>query len=67
MQVRKQFHVVGRLSSMPNPRVGEGLNYDLGSYDSRQDAEAVRRERLDAGWGRVWIVDCAPRDPENGG
>jgi hypothetical protein len=64
MEAPKRFHVFGRVRLTPHRKESDGLDYDLGSYDSREEAEAVRRERFEAGWGRVWIVDSKPEAPQ---
>jgi hypothetical protein len=64
MESQKHFQVFGRTRPTTRPKESDGVDYDLGSYDSRQEAEEVRRERLGVGWGRVWIVDSAQEEPK---
>jgi len=53
----KRFKVYGWTRQGPKPKESDGVTYDLGEYDLEQDAEAVKREHLRVGWGRVAIVD----------
>jgi hypothetical protein len=57
MERQKKFHVVGRVRPTRQPKESDGVDYNLGHYDSLQDAEAVKRERLACGWGRIEITE----------
>jgi hypothetical protein len=57
MERQKRFHVIGWVRPTARPKESDGVEYDLGHYDSLQDAEAVKHERLRYGWGRVVVID----------
>lgn len=52
----KLYKVVGWVLSQAQPKWSDGIEFDLGEFDSLDDAEAVRRERLAVGWGVVDIL-----------
>ena len=60
MEQEKRFHVIGRVRPTQQSKESDGVDYDLGHFDSLHDAEAVRSERLKVGWGAVEIHDCHP-------
>jgi hypothetical protein len=53
----KRFQVRGWVHRCPTPKESDGVEYDLGQYDSREDAEEVKRSRLKVGWASVVILD----------
>jgi len=62
MERQKRFHLIGRVRPTPTPKESDGVDYDLGSYDTLEEAEGVRRERSRVGWGGIVIVDTqAPK------
>jgi hypothetical protein len=62
MDKPKRFHVIGRVRPTPKPKESDGVDYDLGSYDTLEEAEYVQREHWRVGWGGIVIVDTqAPK------
>ena len=52
---QKKFKLIGRVRPTAKPKESDGVDYDLGTYDSLQEAEDVRRERWEQGWGTISI------------
>lgn len=42
------------------------MEYHIGQFDSLEEAEAVKRERLAVGWGRIETRDLAQEKPLTG-
>jgi hypothetical protein len=62
METLKRFQVTGWTAPTPKPKESDGKEYFIGEFDSLQDAEDVKRERLRIGWGKIVIRDLE-RDP----
>lgn len=65
MEEEKRFRLIGRVRPTPRPKKSDGVDYDLGYFDSLEDAEAARRERWRVGWGNIGIIDLRARGKEN--
>lgn len=57
MQKQKRFQVYGWVRPTLKPKESDGVEYHVGEFESLEEAEAVRRERWSAGWGRIEIQD----------
>ena len=57
METQKRFQLIGRANPTGKPEESDGVDYDLGSFDSLEDAETERRERQRVGWGSMRIID----------
>ena len=57
----KRFQVYGWVRPTFKPNESDGKTYDLGQFDSLEEAVAVRKERRAVGWGRIEIQEFAPR------
>lgn len=62
-----QFRVRGWTRPGPTPKESDGVEYDLGGFDLKEEAEAAQRWRLEAGWGRVAIIDRDEASPARNG
>jgi hypothetical protein len=57
MSEKKRFHLIGRVRRTEQPKESDGIDYDLGYYETLEIAEIVRNEKWAAGWGTIDIVD----------
>jgi hypothetical protein len=57
MEAPRRFQLIGRVRPTRQRKESDSVDYDLGSFDSIQDAESVRREAWRVGWGSTEIID----------
>jgi hypothetical protein len=63
MEAQKRFRLAGRVRPTRQRQESDGVDYDLDSFDSLEDAEAARRERWRVGWGSIEIIDLHANAP----
>jgi hypothetical protein len=57
MENQKRFQVTGWATPTLAPKDSDGREYFIGEFDSLEEAEDVKRERLRFGWGGIKIRD----------
>jgi hypothetical protein len=65
MEPQKRFQLIGRVRPTQQRKESDGVDYDLDSFDSLQEAENARRERWRVGWGSIAIIDRHANAPTN--
>jgi hypothetical protein len=63
MEAKKRFQLIGRVRLTQQRKESDGVDHDLGCFDSVQDAETARRERWRVGWGSIEIIDLHADTP----
>jgi len=61
---KRRFRLVGWTQPTNQRKESDGVMYELGCFDSPEDAEVSKWWRLNAGWGRVEIVEIIDKQQD---
>ena len=64
MAEQKRFQLIGYVRPTAKPKESDGVPYDMGYFDTLQEAEAYRREKWRLGWGNIAIIDLQATEAE---
>ncbi len=57
MTEQKRFQLVGYVRPTAKPKERDRVRYEMGSFDTLEEAESYRREMWRVGWGSIAIID----------